>query len=352
MENSLIIVYGIIYCATNLINGKKYIGQTKHSLEKRKLGHEKANCHLTIFKKAIQKYGKENFKWEIIDSASTGFELDYKEKLYIKIYNTFCKNGYGYNIAEGGRGYSLRYANKEKIEFANFKRSNSQKETWKNKSIDEKNSIIENRRNGQLLMTEEKKKQRADKVTENYKYKNFFEKLEISQKISTSLRNRPEQDKLITYKKRSAQNKRENNPQAKQIQCITTGDIFNCVKDAVDFLNLKCYKPGFVYKSIQESARNHKESFGLLFSYTIDASIIVKDKNYIYRNIRLEYSYKRKSFAKKVLIIETNVIFDTLKSAFSFAVENGYFYDKYCFSNTLKNNNLKINSLTFSLIER
>ena len=33
--------YGLIYCATNKINNKKYIGQTTHTLDWRKGKHEK-----------------------------------------------------------------------------------------------------------------------------------------------------------------------------------------------------------------------------------------------------------------------------------------------------------------------
>jgi len=89
----------LIYMITNMINNKKYIGQTKHSLKWRFYNHcQKSNgckklCH------AIQKYGKENFIITKIDEAPTREEANIKERYYISYYNTQIE---GYNIAEGG----------------------------------------------------------------------------------------------------------------------------------------------------------------------------------------------------------------------------------------------------------
>ena len=64
----------IIYKIVNCVNGKIYIGQTIQKLERRMYSH--FNRHTkTCISKAIQKYGKENFKYEIIDTAKTREEL-------------------------------------------------------------------------------------------------------------------------------------------------------------------------------------------------------------------------------------------------------------------------------------
>ena len=52
---------GYIYCITNKINGKKYIGQTTETIHKRWIRHINAHSNMAI-SKAIDKYGKENFE--------------------------------------------------------------------------------------------------------------------------------------------------------------------------------------------------------------------------------------------------------------------------------------------------
>ena len=44
--------------------------------------------------KDIEKYGLENFDFEIVDSASSQEELDRKQKEYIKKFNSLEPNGY------------------------------------------------------------------------------------------------------------------------------------------------------------------------------------------------------------------------------------------------------------------
>lgn len=103
------ILYGIIYKVTNLINQKIYIGQTAKGLEERRYMHEyesKKEKTTKIFHKAIKKYGKENFSWEIIDTALSKEELIQKEIDWIRRCNTYIgfDNHNGYNMTTGGEG--------------------------------------------------------------------------------------------------------------------------------------------------------------------------------------------------------------------------------------------------------
>ena len=92
-------MYGYIYKTTNLINKKIYIGQKKSKifLENKYLG---SGLYL---KRAVKKYGKENFKVELIAWASNREELNNLEKYYILKYNSLNSN-IGYNIANGAFG--------------------------------------------------------------------------------------------------------------------------------------------------------------------------------------------------------------------------------------------------------
>lgn len=91
----------IIYKVTNKVNGKVYIGQTRHSLETRKIRHLSCarNGYNTHFYQAIRKYGEDNFKWEILCSCSSKQELKDLETYFITKYDSIK---HGYNMVDGG----------------------------------------------------------------------------------------------------------------------------------------------------------------------------------------------------------------------------------------------------------
>ena len=74
-----------IYKITNLINKKCYIGQSVH-IERRFREHCNSNTNSYIHR-AIQKYGKENFTFEVIEECSLN-QLDEREKYWILFYNS------------------------------------------------------------------------------------------------------------------------------------------------------------------------------------------------------------------------------------------------------------------------
>ena len=84
-----------IYITTNLINGKQYIGQHQGYLDDKYLG---SGVNLI---KAIKKYGKENFKREILEFCKKE-ELDLKEQYWIKYYNAYENENF-YNLSKGGQ---------------------------------------------------------------------------------------------------------------------------------------------------------------------------------------------------------------------------------------------------------
>lgn len=84
-----------IYLTTNLINGKKYIGQHYGEIDDSYIGSG------NILKKAIKKFGKENFKKEILEICDNYESMNIAEKEWIKKYNAVKNNNF-YNIATGG----------------------------------------------------------------------------------------------------------------------------------------------------------------------------------------------------------------------------------------------------------
>lgn len=91
---------GFIYCHTNKLNGKRYIGQTKRSVKKRWEGKEESYKTSSYFYSALKKYGWNGFEHEILAEVSID-ELDDLEKFYISKYKT-NDSDYGYNLQSGG----------------------------------------------------------------------------------------------------------------------------------------------------------------------------------------------------------------------------------------------------------
>jgi group I intron endonuclease len=92
----------LVYQATNLSNGKVYVGQTTDSLQVRIRRHLSYGSQ--HFPRALRKYGLNSFRFTIIDTASTQEELDAKERDWIAKLN--CQHPLGYNLTAGGGGAS------------------------------------------------------------------------------------------------------------------------------------------------------------------------------------------------------------------------------------------------------
>ena len=108
----------IIYCSTNQINYKSYIGQTSNFEERKKshirnsIKNYKNKCK-NAFQKALYKYGVENFNWEIICECSSVEEANEMEEYYILFLNTLSPNGY--NLKSGGKNHLMSKEVREKI---------------------------------------------------------------------------------------------------------------------------------------------------------------------------------------------------------------------------------------------
>jgi group I intron endonuclease len=92
-------IYGVIYLVTNLVNGKKYVGKTSESVEKRKRLHMISKYAIG---NALRKYGPENFSWRVIDTALNLERLNALEIEWIARYD--CRAPKGYNLVAGGVG--------------------------------------------------------------------------------------------------------------------------------------------------------------------------------------------------------------------------------------------------------
>lgn len=97
-----------IYKITNTVNQKLYIGQTIRDVDLRFNEHLSDKTSTDYFhtsvRKYVEKYGKDVFTVEVIDTASSIEELNEKEIFWIDHYRTFVgfSDSNGYNSSLGG----------------------------------------------------------------------------------------------------------------------------------------------------------------------------------------------------------------------------------------------------------
>lgn len=112
---------GYIYCITNLINNKRYVGKTTSSIEERWKKHckdsQRERCEKRPLYSAFKKYGIENFKIEELECLDCDDLLSKREIYWINELQTYGSKGY--NATKGGDG-SILYDYNEIIELYNI----------------------------------------------------------------------------------------------------------------------------------------------------------------------------------------------------------------------------------------
>ena len=113
----------LIYCHTNKINGKRYVGYTSHvenpnTRWRNGLGY--LNKHHKVFATAIEKYGWDNFDQEILENSLQTLEEAWeREKYWIAHYHSYIGDPecWGYNATAGGDGSRGRIMSDEEREY-------------------------------------------------------------------------------------------------------------------------------------------------------------------------------------------------------------------------------------------
>lgn len=220
----------IIYKVTNKINGKVYIGQTIQPLSERWRKHSYSKKMLMA--RVINKYGKENFTIEQIDSAASRDELDLKEQYWINFYDSM-NHDKGYNLTSGGGHCEVSETSKKK-----------RSEALKGRFVGELHPMYGIPRSDEVkrkcreavlgrVFSEETRK----KMSEAAKHK--------SEKQMEALRKVHERQKGVNHpsygKPRSKESKikqreamlgklvGDKNPHTTAVRCIETGEVFTCI---------------------------------------------------------------------------------------------------------------------------
>lgn len=100
---------GYIYCITNKINGKQYVGKTENTIDERWREHcndyQREHCEKRPLYDAMLKYGIDNFEIKELEYLKEGGKLLSDREIYwIKKLDTYHK---GYNATKGGDGSIL-----------------------------------------------------------------------------------------------------------------------------------------------------------------------------------------------------------------------------------------------------
>ena len=146
-----------IYSITNIINEKKYVGQSvdvksrirNHRWALRHNRHE--NDHL---QKSFNKYGEDSFRFDIICECEES-RLDDLERFYIALYNCINPN-FGYNSETGGSlNKHLSEASRAKM---SKMRSGENSGMWGKKHTEETKAIMREKALGRPMSEEAKLK--------------------------------------------------------------------------------------------------------------------------------------------------------------------------------------------------
>jgi group I intron endonuclease len=147
----------VIYITKNKINGKKYIGKDLKN-DPKYLG---SGVHL---KRAILKYGVDNFIKEIIEYCDNIEQLNEKEKYWIDFFDATKSNDF-YNIAKGGEGGNT-ISGFDENELIEYKKKISESSKNRKHKESSKKKISNARKN--MICSDETKK----RISESLKGKN------------------------------------------------------------------------------------------------------------------------------------------------------------------------------------
>jgi|GEM_PF-1883093 len=269
-----------VYQIKNKKNNKSYIGQTIRPPRRRFLEHKYELNHNKHFNKYLQnswnKYGKENFEFLVLEETEIK-NIDEKERYYINLYGT-------YNFQSGGEGNKkLSEETKEKLRIIS-KINNSKPEVkkviseastkrWEDETY--RTSVIERMR--EVANSEESLK-RYSKNSKKAWENNDSRRKNMSDRFSGT-----------------------NNIRSRKVVCTNTGKVFNTMKEAGEFYNIRSYlKISMVCSGKRNYCGKLKSGEKLHWVYLEDY-----DKHIKYK------TYKR----SEVICLNTGEVFKSIKVA-------------------------------------
>ena len=228
-------------------SGKMYFGITSQTAEER-WRKGKGYSYNEHFTRAINKYGWENIQHIILTENLTKEEACHYEEVLIDYFDTMNPNK-GYNIKSGGECNRHGEETKRKISDANKGVSNG----MYGKKHTEESRVKMSKNNARYWRGNTRTEESRVKMSEAHKGENHpmygkHHTQETKQKISRGNTGKTHTDE---YKKRlSKANTGGNNPNAKKVLCLETGQVFDCMKQAKKWLG-----KGDIYKAIKNGCK-------------------------------------------------------------------------------------------------
>jgi len=294
--------YGYIYLTTCKITNIQYVGKhTNIWVRKHQRQDPKYKGSGTLFKKALKKYGFENFETIILEWCYSEEELKQREEYYLTLYNVINTDEF-YNLVDiSGGGCMFNNRGEDFYKATCKKISDSKKKLY-------------NSEEGALL-----KQQIADTLWNNLskEKKEEYRRL-ASENSKKGWANMSDVDREQFKEKCRQHSSGKNNPAARKVKCIETGEEFDTIKEA----RLAGYKGdigkvcrggakccgGYSWKFIDNK---YEDNNGVL---------VVKEKK--------KYNCTKKRPHTHVLCVETEEVFDTF-------LEVANIYN--CSENTVRN---------------
>jgi len=218
---------------TILVNGKYYVGLFTTSKEQRLKEHKycaKSGDTRYLYN-ALRKYDMvDTFELNVIDTADTIEELREKEIAYIEEYNSYYKNGNGYNMTFGGdgtNGYVFTEEDKKNMSKGTIQYYQENPEARQKLSDAQKKSFQDNPERRQNIGEANKKAyqdnpERRQKYSEAQK-KRFQDNPEAGKEHSDKLKKYFENPEAIHKNSEALKKKYQETPELKKKRLDTMG---------------------------------------------------------------------------------------------------------------------------------
>lgn len=224
--------FSCIYLWTNKVNNKKYVGQTQNmGMRFKKYKQGDFNPYM---KKAINKYGLNNFEITILEQNIDLNLLDEKEQYWMDYYKSYNKD-YGYNLcrqASSTREVVRSEETRNKMSKAAIERFSLSGGTWKGRKHSEETKKEMSKIASQLHSNYPEKWENRRKFSEKEKEdtSNFFK--EYWNTHEHSFKGKKHTD--ITKQKMSELAKGQpRNRRKRKVSCYSMEDKYICTYDSI-----------------------------------------------------------------------------------------------------------------------